>query len=175
MVPSELEVVGVLPEVEGRVLEGFRIEGYVYEGTLESRCHIAYWRMEGQWWRTFAEGYALHIRHWNEEPVSWDAGPEHFYPVKEVAQDCYGAPLNLVEIFIFNDCPALRLGLEDGRVCDWGWKMAGLSNASVMSRAFAGAVPSCVLPRVRPSRSNPAAPYPSRRNRPFSVRHCLRP
>ncbi|GBF05704.1 hypothetical protein DAERI_050213 [Deinococcus aerius] len=118
MVPSELEFVGVLPEVEGRVLEGLRIEGMIQNGVQEGRCHIAYWRMEGQWWRSFAEGYALHIRQWGEEPVSWDGGPKYLYPVTEVAQECYGLPLRQLEIFIFNDCPALRLMLEDGRAIE---------------------------------------------------------
>ncbi len=118
MLPSDLEFVGVLPEVEGRVLKGFRIEGMIQDGVQEGRCHIAYWQMEGQWWRTFAEGYALHIRGWDEEPASWDGGPECLYPVTEVAQACYGVPLHRLEIFVLNDCPALRLVLEDGRAIE---------------------------------------------------------
>lgn len=142
MIPPEVNFVGVLPDVKGRVLEGFRLEGYVYQGALESRCHVAYWRMEGQWWRTFVDGPMLYILRWDQEPASWDAGPEYLYPVEEAAQECCGAALERLDISTRNSVPSLRLVLMDG----WSIECFGQNSRNSWTTAVLHSPDSSVTP-----------------------------
>jgi len=69
--PHSLEIVGVPPEINGHLCEGFICEEYVFEGKIEATANVTYLKFDGIWYRLYFEPQMVFWRESSEAPAPW--------------------------------------------------------------------------------------------------------
>ncbi|WP_189074728.1 hypothetical protein [Deinococcus sedimenti] len=107
---------GERPDFAGKVLEQLVGQEYRTHDQVYSP-HQVFARVEGQWWRMFADGPMLYIQRWERGPEAF-AVPEDgmFWPLRDLARelDLWGEVLHGWSYGVRNAVPCLTLTLESG-------------------------------------------------------------